>query len=139
MPERPSSFRVPKCLECLSTSSAQVSFECPSASSPQVPWVPKCSSPFECLEYLECLSAQVPEWLECLRCSSARVPWVPWGSKCLSKSVSQSASKSAGVQYWFSKLISNLRAPILREDLFLQLRKLDLIWNSSLIKLKSHK
>ena len=109
---------------------AQVSFECPSAQVPerpsaQVPWVPKCLEfpssqvPFKCLSVS---SAQVPKWLECpsdelplewpivLSILSASSVRVPWGLKCLSKSVSQSASHSAGLQCWFSKLTSTLRA-----------------------------
>ena len=114
----------------LSTSSAQVSFERPSAQVPerpsaQVPWVPECLEcpssqvPFKCLSVS---SAQVPKWLECpsdelplewpiaLSILSASSVRVPWGLKCLSKSVSQSASHSAGLQCWFSKLTSTLRA-----------------------------
>ena len=164
VPECPSVFQVPeclsaqvpKCLECPSVQvpfkcpsvwSAQVPFECLKCPSPQVPWVPECPSALWVPwvpQVLKCVSKcpsslRVPEcleYLECLRCSSAPVPWE---SKCLIKSVSQSASQLVGVQCWFSKLISTLRAPIWREDLILRLRKLDLISNSSLIKLKSLK
>ena len=96
------SAKVLKCLECpsvqkfpssaLSTLSAWVSFECPSTSSVQVS---------KCLEYL---SAQV--LFDCPSESSAfcvSVVWVTlvhfvsWESKCLSKSVSHSASQSDGL------------------------------------------
>ena len=73
---------VPKCLEC------------PSA---QVPKFLECSSaqvPFECPSALSALSASSP--------SSASSARVPWESKCLSKSVSQSASHSSGFQSWLT-------------------------------------
>ena len=111
----PSARRVPECLKWPSALSA---------SSDQVP--------FECLE---CPSAQVT--CECLKCSSARVPWVPWvpwKPNSLGKSISHSASKSAGLQGWFIKLISTFRAHTIREDLILRLRKLDIISNSSFCK-----
>ena len=97
-------------------------------------WVPKCPS---------ALSARVPKWI-----SSARVPKVAWllecpsalgVPKCFSKSISHSAIQSAGLQCWFSKLISTLSAHSLMENLILRQRKRDLISNSSLIKWKSLK
>ena len=72
--------------------------KCPST------WVPKClSSAWEA----KCPSALSARVSKCP--STARVPWVPWESKCLSKSVRQSASYSVGLECWFSKLISTLR------------------------------
>ena len=48
--------QVPTCLKYLSV---QVYFESPNA---QVPWVPKCPMPFECPS---ASSSEVPKWLEC--------------------------------------------------------------------------
>ena len=128
--EYPSALWVPECLKCPSA------FSVLSAQVPKFIERPSARVLFECLEYLECPSAlQVPECLECLWCPTGREPWVPWESKYLS----QSPSQLAGLQCWFSKLISTLRTHILRKDLILRLRKLDLISNSSLIKLKSLK
>ena len=116
------SVQVPKCLQCLI---AQVSLECPSAWSAQVPKCLECHSAqvlFECSSVLSALSAGV---LTCPSSAlSSRVPWVPWVPKCLSQSVSQPASQSAGLQCWFSKLISTLRTHTLREDIILRLKKL---------------
>ena len=112
-------------------------FQWPSA---QVPEWPSALGVPECLKcrVAECPSAlQMPEYLKCLSVLSARVSFVPCESKCVSKSVTQSPSQSAFLQGWFSKLISTLRANTLRQDLILRLRKLDLISNSSLIKLTS--
>ena len=99
--------RVPECLsaqvpESLKCPCSQVPWvlECPSALRvPWVSWEPNCSSIASSVRLPECL-----ECLECLRCSSVRVPWKP---KCLSKSVSQSASQSDGLQCWFSEERSN--------------------------------
>ena len=127
VPKCPSSVRVLNCLsaqvsKCLEFPSSQVPFKYPNASSTQVPKCPECWSTYVPFECLECPSAQVPfEWL---KCSSTWVPWVPWVPKCLSQSISQWASQSSCLQRWFSKLISNLRAHTLREDIILRLRKL---------------
>ena len=107
--------RVPRFPKCSSAwvSSGQVPFEYPNAQVPerpsaQVSWVPECPSALRVPKCLECPSAQVPfELLSSLSALSIRVPRE---SKRLSKSVSQSASHSAGLQYWFSKLTSTLRA-----------------------------
>ena len=120
------SLRLPKCLSsqlptCFKCPSTQVHFECPSASSAllhHLPNHPECRSTRASFECLKCpsdaLSARVPE---CLECTSASV----------SQLVSQPVSHSAGLQCWFSKLISTLRAHTLREDIILRLKKLSTI------------
>ena len=105
--------RVPKCL-----SSVQM-HKFPRGQVPKCLERPSSQVPFKCLSVL---TAQVPKWLECpsdevpLECPialsilSASSVRVPWELKCLSKSVSQSASHSACLQCWFSKCTSTLRA-----------------------------
>ena len=113
VPKWPSAFGVPECPSAWEATfpialSAQVPFECPSASSAQVPKLLECSSaqvPFECPSALSALSASSP--------SSASSARVPWESKCLSKSVSRSASHSAGLQSW---LTPTLRANFATEE-----------------------
>ena len=91
-PKCPNAFRLPECTSawearCPGVLSARVP-KCPSSAG--VPKVPKCPSALSAL--------------------SASCVWVPWESKCLSKSVSQSDSHSASLQGWFSKSTSTLRA-----------------------------
>ena len=87
---------MPRCLEC---PSVQVPLECLSASGDQVP------------KYLKCPSVQVPfQCPSALSALSATTDQLPWEAKCLSKSVSKSASHLAGLKCWFSKLASALKA-----------------------------
>ena len=85
---------MPESLECpsdkfLEFPTAQVLFECAIAIASAV----------------SISGVRVSDFLECFWSRSA--------------SVSQSASQSVGVQWWFSKLISTLRALIFREGLIL--------------------
>ena len=126
----PSVLRAPECpsplsVECSSALWVSECLKCPNAL---VPWVTKGPSALWVPECPSVLSARV---LICpssaLSTLSARVPWVTWLHKCFSQSVSQPASQSAGLQCWFSKLISTLRAHTLSEDIVLQLRKLSTV------------
>ena len=139
VPKCPSSARVPKRLSAFSVrvlkcpSGVRVSqvSKCPSVWSARVPKsplsarVPKCPECWSVDVLFKCFECQVP--FDCLMCSSARVPWVPWVPKFFIHSVSQSASQSAELQCWFSKLMSSLRAHTLREDIILWLRKLPIV------------